>query len=154
MLNCKDGSDEQVCHKVMPNIGYNKLLTPPPLQGDQFFYVNVSLDFKHILYIHEEKHYIRIAYSIQKDWYDSFLTFQNLKEDKANPISQDDKNMIWWPWLTIKNVVDTSKRTDETEILKVVPNQEFHFKHNSIEDYQNALLFEESSKVGLFYSII
>ena len=56
--------------------------------------------------------------------------------------------MIWWPWLTIKNVVDTSKRTDETEILKVVPNQEFHFEHNSIAEYQNALLFEESSKVG------
>ena len=141
-----DGSDEQECRRVVPNIGYNKLLTPPPLPGDQYLHVNVSLDFRQILYIDEEESFLRITHSVQKDWYDSLLTYQNLKKNKVNLISHDDKIMIWNPWITYKNVenADKTKRTGEAEKLKVVPNEEFLFKHNSKTDNLNALLFEVS----------
>ena len=89
---------------------------------------------------------MRITHSVQKDWYDSLLTYQNLKKDKVNLISQDDKNMIWNPWITYKNVenADKIKSTGEAEKFKVVPNEEFLFKHNSKTDNLNALLFEVS----------
>ena len=152
MLQCKDGSDEQECRRVVPNIGYNKLLTPPPLPGDQYLHVNLSLDFRQILYIDEEESFLRITHSVQKNWYDSLLTYQNLKKDKVNLISQDDKNMIWNPWITYKNVenADKIKRTGEAEKFKVVTNEEFLFKHNSKTDNLNALLFEVDNDKLIF----
>ena len=145
VLQCKDGSDEEECRRVVPNIGYNKLLTPPPLPGDQYLHVNVSLNFRQILYIDEEENFLRITHSLEKDWYDSLLTYQNLKKDRVNLISKHDKNMIWTPWITYNNVENAakSKRTGKAEKFIVVPNEEFHFKHNSKTDNQNALLFEE-----------
>ena len=144
MLNCKDGSDEQDCHRVLPNIGYNKLLNPPPLPGDEYFYINVSLDYREILYIDEEEGFVRITHSLQKDWYDSLLTYQNLKKHQPNLISEADKNLIWTPWVTFKNIEnkDKTKRTDEPEVFKVVPNKNFHYKHNTKTDNFNAFLFE------------
>ena len=145
MLNCKDGSDEEDCHRVLPNIGYNKLLNPPPLPGDEYFYINVSLDYREILYIDEEEGFLRITHSLQKDWYDGLLTYQNLKKHQPNLISEADKNMIWVPWLTYQNVEnkDKIKITDEPEVFKVVPNENFNYKHNTKTENFNAFLFEE-----------
>ena len=129
---------------MVPNVGYNKNLKPLPMKGDQHFYVNVSYNIKHILYIDEDENFIRITYNLQKDWYDSSLTFQNLKKDRVNSILEDDKKMLWSSWITFKNNenIDMSKRADDEEIFIVVPSEEFHFEHNSIVNYQNSLLFE------------
>ena len=32
--NCQDGSDEKKCRLIVPNIGYNKFMVPPPLDGE------------------------------------------------------------------------------------------------------------------------
>ena len=114
------------------------------MKGDQHFYVNVSYNIKHILYIDENENIIRITYNLQKDWYDSSLTFQNLKKDRVNSILEDDKKMLWSSWITFKNNenIEMSKRADDEEIFIVVPNEEFHFEHNSKANYQNSLLFE------------
>ena len=130
---------------MVPIVGYNKNLIPPKMPGEQNFYVNLSYDFKKILFIDEDENFIRITSNLQKDWFDSQLTFQNLNENKVNEIFQDDRNMIWSPWLTMKNIenVEKEKRADNEEIFKVNPNPEFHFKHNSKTNYQNAILFEE-----------
>ena len=108
-------------------------------------YINVSYDFKDILYIDEVEDFIRVTYTIQKEWYNSLLTFQNLKETSENLIYQDDKDIIWTPWIDANNVesLDKEKRANSKEIYKVVPNEDFNFKHNSKTNYQNALLFEE-----------
>ena len=144
-LQCKDGSDEQLCRIIVPSVGYNKFLIPPPLNGDKYLYINVSYDFKDILYIDEVENFIRVTYTIQKEWYNSLLTFQNLKETSENLIFQDDKDIIWTPWIDANNVesLDKEKRANSKEIYKVVPNEDFNFKHNSKTNYQNALLFEE-----------
>ena len=126
-------------------MGYNRLLPPLPLPGEQYFFFNVSYDFRQILYIDEEKNFIRITYNLQKDWYDTSLTFQNLKRDKLNLIPKDVRDMIYKPWITSLNVENRKKekRTLEEEIYKVVPNKEFVYKHNDKIDSRNAFLFEE-----------
>ena len=138
----------------MPTLGYNKNLIPPPLQGDQFLYVNISYNFKKILYIDENENFIRISTNLQKDWYDSLLTFQNLKMEKVNSVFQDDMNMIWIPMITMKNIenAEKEKKADNEEIFKVVPNDEFKFQQNSKTNYQNALLFEELNCKSSFHS--
>ena len=143
-VECKDGSDEQQCRLVVPSVGYNKNLIPPPLPGDQTLYVNVSYNFKHILYIDEVENFMRITYNVQKDWYSSFLTFQNLKKDRDNLIFEEDRNMIFLPWIVSKNMENLNKeiRADGEETFRVVPNEEFHFKYNSKIYYENAHLFE------------
>ena len=82
MLNCKDGFDEYDCHRVKPIVGYNKLLAPPPLPGNKYIHVNISLNFRKILYIDEVENFIRITLLQKKEWYDSLLTYQNLKRVK------------------------------------------------------------------------
>ena len=143
-LNCMDGSDEQQCRLVVPSIGYNKFLSPPPINGEEYLYVNVSYDIKHILYIDEVENFIRISYNIQKDWYDSLLTYKNLKKDSDNLIFREDKNMIWYPWLTSNNIESINKqlRADDKEILKIVPNNNFKYKYDSKTMYQNSFLYE------------
>ena len=49
---------------MVPNVGYNKNLKPLPMKGDQHFYVNVSYNIKHILYIDEDENFIRITYNL------------------------------------------------------------------------------------------
>ena len=144
MLHCKDGSDEQDCRLVVPSVGYNKFLPPPPMAGDKYLYLNVSYDIRHILYIDEAENFIRITYNLQKDWYDSLLTYQNLKKNSINLIFKEDKELIWTPWVNSDNMegVDKERRASDVEILKVVPNDNFKFKHSLKTSYHNALLFK------------
>ena len=119
-------------------------------------YVNISYNFKKILYIDENENFIRISTNLQKDWYDSLLTFQNLKMEKVNSVFQDDMNMIWIPMITMKNIenAEKEKKADNEEIFKVVPNDEFKFQQNSKTNYQNALLFEELNCKFLFFHFV
>ena len=91
------------------------------------------------------KPFIRITYELKKDWFDSYLTYQNLKFETKNQITQEDKNVIWTPFLTIinKESAEKDRIADKLdEIFQVVPNQNFHFTRNSKTNYQNAILFE------------
>ena len=75
------------------------------MQGNQNLYVNVSIDFKNILYIDEDENFMRITYQFQKAWFDSSLTFQNLKRDVMNLIFEEDKDLIWLPWINVREGV-------------------------------------------------
>ena len=142
--HCKDGTDEQDCSMVVPDIGYNKHLVPFPIKGDTIFYVNVSYEIKRILFIDENENFMRLIYNIQKDWHDRMLTFQNLKKDRINSIFEEDKSEIWSPWVNERNVekLDKASQTLNEEIFQVVPNEKFKFKHNSKTIYENANLFK------------
>ena len=145
-LHCKDGSDEKECRLVVRGIGYNKDLIPLPMKGDKHLYVNVSADIKRILYIDENENFIRIIVNVQKEWYDTALTFQNLNKDRVNTIFPADKNKIWIPWINDINIEKFAK-VDKTydgrdEVLKVVPNEIFNSQENSINSIKSAHLFE------------
>ena len=75
------------------------------MQGNQNLYVHVSIDFKNILYIDEDENFMRITYQFQKAWFDSSLTFQNLKRDVMNLIFEEDKDLIWLPWINVREGV-------------------------------------------------
>ena len=79
------------------------------------------------------------------------MTFQNLKKDKDNLILQEDKDMIWKPMATFKNIrnLEMMGRADEEEIFRVVPNDDFKWQLNSKSIYQTALLFEEHKTVSV-----
>ena len=116
------------------------------MKGNDHLYVNVSLDIKRIVYIDEDKNFIRLIYNIQKDWYDTLLIFQNLNKDRVNSIFPADKNRIWFPWIidiNIESFAKTSKTYDgRDQKFKVVPNENFISKPNSITISKSAHLFE------------
>ena len=125
-------------------IGYNKFLVPPPLKTNNQLRLNISYDFKMILYIDEEQNFMRVNFNLQKEWYNSFLTFQNLKQLTDNLIYSDDRNMIWIPWIETINLEHEKKckKTEEAEKLKIVRNGNQSFLYNSLSINQNAFLFD------------
>ena len=144
LTQCIDGSDEQDCRLVVPSVGYNKFLVPPPLKTNNQLRLNISYDFKMILYIDEEQNFMRVNFNLQKEWYNSFLTFQNLKQLTDNLIYSDDRNMIWIPWIETINLEHEKKckKTEEAEKLKIVRNGNQSFLYNSLSINQNAFLFD------------
>ena len=146
---CMDGSDEQNCRLVVPNVGYNKLLIPPPLPGDKTLEVTVSYNILNVLFINEEENFIKLMYNLKKSWYNSFLTYQNLKSDQDNLISPDDKDMMWKPWLENINMENREKckQSERNEIFKVIPNSDFNSTRNSQTEFSNAFLFHGSENL-------
>ena len=63
--------------------------------------------------------------SVKKKWYNSFLTYRNLKKDKDNYVFEDDKELIWIPFMQTINMEaqDKCKQTEKPEIFKVIPNK-------------------------------
>ena len=61
-----------------------------------------------------------------------------------NLVNQDDRNNMWLPLYDEQNVRDHTKvlLSDEDEILKIIPQENFNFVLNSYTDYSNARLFE------------
>ena len=143
---CKDGSDEQNCSLVVKNNVYNKFFIPPPLKSDTTLYLTSSVIIEEIAYINEDENSIRTMHRTIKEWYNSYLTFQHLKNDSENFLNLLEKDEMWVPWMTQTNIVssDKCKRADEPEALKVVPNKDFRFQYNLMTEFQNAILFKVS----------
>ena len=116
---------------VVPGVGYNKNLIPLPMKGEKFLYINVSYNIKNIVYIDEDKKFMRIIYNLQKNWFDTLLTFQNMNKHRVNTIFPEDKKII-------------ATFEEDEEIFNVVPNKNFISKENSLTNYQSAHLFEVS----------
>ena len=68
--------------------------------------------------------------SVKKKWYNSFLTYRNLKKDKDNYVFEDDKKLIWTPYMQTINMeaLDKCKQTEKPEIFKVIPNKVFSYR--------------------------
>ena len=68
--------------------------------------------------------------SVKKKWYNSFLTYRNLKKDKDNYVFEDDKKLSWTPYMQTINMeaLDKCKQTEKPEIFKVIPNKVFSYR--------------------------
>ena len=123
---------------------FNKFLIPPPVGNDRHLFINVSFNIREIVYINEEQQFIRTKKEVFKEWFNSYLTFQNLKQDATNLINSDDRNLMWFPGFSDINVEDKKKciQTKEVELLKVVPHKDFKFSLNSYTEPLNAFLFK------------
>ena len=106
------------------------------------------MELRETIFIDEEKKYLRSKRSNTKEWFNSYLTFQNLKKDSINQIHPDDeKNM----WLAVYDEINTKDKssctlTEDTPIFKVIPQPNFDFVLNSKTEVHNARLFQASIK--------
>ena len=134
------------CLTIVPSVGYNKYLIPPPIENEEHLLVNFTMELRETIYIDEEKKYLRSKRQNTKEWYNSYLTFQNLKKDSLNQIHPDDENNMW---LAIYDEINTKDKkscelTQDTHIFKVIPQHNFNFVLNSKSEFHNARLFEAS----------
>ena len=82
-----------------------------------------------------------------KEWFNSYLTFQNLKENSSrNLIHKHDRDSMWLAIYDEINTEDQSKavETDDSEMFKILPQANFNFVLNSKIEHRNARLFEVS----------
>ena len=136
------------CLTIVPSVGYNKYLIPPPIAKEKHLSVNFTLELRETIFIDEENKYLRSKRQNTKEWYNSYLTFQNLKKDSINQIYPDDENNMW---LAIYDEINTKSKkscelAEDTPIFKVIPQPNFDFVLNSETEFHNARLFEASCK--------
>ena len=134
---------------------FSKFLIPQPIGSDRNLFINVSFNIREIVYINEEQQFIRTKKEVFKEWFNSYLTFQNLKQNATNLINSDDKNLMWFPSFSDVNVEDNKKciQTKEVELLKVVPHKDFKFSLNSNTEPLNAFLFKVQSILYITFYI-
>ncbi len=79
-----------------------------------------------------------------KEWFNSYLTFQHIKENPSrNLVNQDDMNNMWLPMFIDVNSHSIPLRLEASvDTLKIIPQPNCHFVLNSKTDHNNARLFE------------
>ena len=50
------------------------------MNSEKYLFVDISTRIFKILYIDEIKKYMKISFTIEKEWFNSYLTFQNLNK--------------------------------------------------------------------------
>ena len=88
---------------------------------------------------------MRVKMQNTKKWFNSYLTFQNLKEDfSKNLVTQTDRNNMWLPIYDSINAQDKSaiEQFEHEEIFKIVPEANYYFVPNAKTDHRNARLFK------------
>ena len=147
--HCQDESDEEDCNLVVPISGYNKFQVPPPLEGESSLKVKASYSINKVLYINEDENYVKFNYHIKKEWYNSYLTYQNLKRNSQNLIFNDEKEKIWKPWLESINMEDVEKckQTDKEEKFQIVFNKSKPLSKSPYNVYQNSYLYKGSENL-------
>ena len=144
--DCQDGADEADCKAFAKMLGYNKFLVPPPFKKGEKLILNLTLDIKEILEINEIRNVIQTKFRYQRTWYDSQLTYQNLKKQDNNKVLPSDQVTIWRPWMIYSNTADKNQviKTETPSILSIIPNSDFIFKTGDNTNLQNTHLFEGS----------
>ena len=139
---CEDGSDELSCKMLVPNIGYNKYLTPPPHENEKYTYVDFETRITETIFIDEDKKFMRLKKENARFWFNSYLTFQNLKNTTANVIQMNDRDNIWKPIFALRNSENIGKcqRTEERENFIATPTQSYIL--NGRSEHQNAFIFK------------
>ena len=135
---------------VVPSKGYNKYVVPPPSDGQDKFQLNISLDFTSILYIDEVENNFKVKLNFSKNWYNRYLTYQNLhRKGDVNVIFDEDKEIMWMPYVESLNMEykDKCKQTDRKPYFVVFLNPHFEFERSPITENENAYLFQGSKNM-------
>ena len=145
--DCQDWSDEEECKAFITFPGYKKFLVPPPIGNETSLIMNISIIIDQIIAIDENNGYFEIKMTLVRYWYDSQLSYQNLKKNSAkNIISTEDMKMMWKPWTITKNIknVDEVKKTDKGDKMTIIPNSNFKFTRDEKTNIHNTMLFKGS----------
>jgi hypothetical protein len=123
-VDCRDGSDEVDCNIISLPENYNKEVTSNNDKSD----LNMTVHINNILSIDENMGKIRVTLMLILEWYDSRLTFLNLKNiSELNVLGEHDYNLIWKPKLIFVNM---EKKDLEESILPQI-----FIKTQSLNDY-------------------
>ena len=125
--DCLDVSDEKECKIVsLDEEKYLKDKTPPPLLEGGKLPVELSMDIFNILDIQEVQNTITLKFDLQAKWFDSRLSFYNLKLDKQmNTLIYVESQMIWVPYILFFNTKNhLTSQNDEQTFVTVLRNQE------------------------------
>ena len=143
---CTDKSDERGCKIVSLDESYNKEITPPPEKGD-LSEVGVSIEIENILEIDEIGGMFRSKYYLTTSWYDSRLSFHNLKRNKQrNILGKGEQSSIWTPQMVFSNTNNNDETaTDNRTTLKVIPNNDFKYDVGDSSYLHNIQIFSGSS---------
>ena len=127
---------------LVPNIGYNKYLIPPPRQNESHTFTDWVTNIRDTIYIDEVNKIMRLKKQNVRYWYNSYLTFQNLREDSNNLIQMNEKDNMWIPTLALINSesAEKCKRTEDREELIAFPTQTYVL--NKKNQVKNAFIFK------------
>ena len=95
-----------------------------------------------------------MTFNLTKNWYNSQLTFQNLKLGQTNYVYKHDEEFMWKPNVEFLTVADNMKclKTDREALFVVYPNKNFDYVVNSAEEKDLVYLFEGGKNL-LHYDI-
>ena len=145
--DCEDGSDERHCRTVVPSVGYNKNLIPPPVQNNSKFHVNISFFGNEVWKIDEIENQMTVLYTFRKAWFNSFLTFQNLRKNTENLISKKDLKDMYIPYFSELNTESDANCRHQSSVSRkafIVANGNFNHSHSVFTSIENVNLFQGS----------
>ena len=146
-VDCSDGTDEDDCKAFITFSGYNKFLVPPPVGNESTLTMNISLNIDEIITINEKDGYFKIKMTLVRNWFNTQLTYQNLKRNWVkNAMSTEDIDRMWKPWTVLDNIenVDELKITDKADIMTIIPNTGYEYERADRTNIQTARLFRGS----------
>ena len=100
-IDCPDGTDEIGCKVVNIPVTYNKAVT----SDSEKFDLSTSVEILNILSITEMEGKIRLTVRLILEWYDSRLTFLDLKSKTVlNKLEDTEFDLIWTPDIIFVNI--------------------------------------------------
>ena len=111
--------------------------------------INISFILEDILDVNEVDESFVTKVVIQREWFDSRLTFKNLKQHHyLNALSEKDRELIWSPkvvYQNIKNVEKVKRVFDASHLVwNVIRNKENVFQLGDISQTQNQHIYKGS----------
>ena len=141
--DCRDKSDEGNCKRVKKKATYQKFIVPPPAagSGNDKINVKISVDIESIMEINEVDGIFQVQFNLLMKWFDSRLSFLNLKDDiTLNTFLPTEKEDIWVPELVFYNTEERpSSIVDETASMRV--NKTGDFTPAGIDENENIQYF-------------
>ena len=128
--DCRDGTDEVGCKIIDIPLSYNKQVTANNKKTD----LKTTAEIHNILSIDENLGKIRMTMSLIIEWYDTRLTFLNLKEEnpELNVLDDSEFASIWKPKVIFVNMEQKSYEDSIPEQITIHMNSS---KSHQLADY-------------------
>ena len=155
--NCIDESDENNCVTMVIKDNYNKKIAPFSFdKGLNIIIpvnVDVSMDIIDVLKIKEVDQEFELKLSLIMEWYDSRITYHNLKVARsANIPTYEEVNKLWLPFL----IFDNTKQNEATVLdgnTKVTFTREGNFTQAGAEETHEINIFSGSENRITFQQV-
>ncbi|XP_023345924.1 uncharacterized protein LOC111714922 isoform X2 [Eurytemora carolleeae] len=135
--DCRDKSDEVGCLRINPDKSYQKYISPQPQGNSSKIVIKVSADIMDILDIDEKSSIFQIQFYLHFSWYDSRLTFFDLRNDSGlNTLSIEEKGLIWIPVLVFDNTENKVTTLVDDEASITIQKQGDYYL-SGLDEYSN-----------------